>query len=118
VYIQPKLDREFMRDVLTKVVHEDYKSRIDEFLDFADRLVSEWWSGRHNVREKYAYAMNILIAKSTKNNVVNAKKNAYYAYWVYKGYESAYSFMKRKLVAGGESLYTWIRLYTEIDAFR
>ncbi len=111
-----KWDREFMRDVLSKVVHEDYRSRIDEFLDFVDALVNKWWNSRLDIREKYAYAMNVLLAKSTKNNVINAKKNAYYAYLVYKGYWSAYWFMRRRLVAGGESLYTWIRLYTEIDA--
>jgi len=40
--------------------------------------------------------------------------NSYYAYLVYKGYVTAYRLMRDKYVAGGESLYTWLRMYRKI----
>jgi len=36
------------------------------------------------------------------------------AYLVYKGYVTAYRLMRDKYVAGGESLYTWLRMYRKI----
>ncbi|WP_243675662.1 hypothetical protein [Vulcanisaeta distributa] len=46
--------------------------------------------------------------------MIKAKLNSYYAYLVYKGYVSAYRLMKDKYVAGGESIYTWLRAYRKI----
>ncbi len=42
--------------------------------------------------------------------------NAFYAYLVHRGgYITAYKAMREKLVAGGESLYTWLRMYRALS---
>ena len=90
---------------------KDYGDWIREYLDFLDRLVNAWWNGPVDAREKYAYHFALLQAVPRKENVIRAKLNAYYAYLVYKGYVTAYRLMKFKYVAGGESIYTWLRMY-------
>ncbi|WP_243678259.1 hypothetical protein [Vulcanisaeta distributa] len=45
-----------------------------------------------------------------------AKLNAFYAFLVFRGgYATAYRVLRDRLVAGGgESIYTWLRLYREL----
>ncbi|KUO80686.1 MAG: hypothetical protein RXN89_04105 [Vulcanisaeta sp.] len=115
--IQPKEVRTWkdeLRDVLTKYVRDPFKDRIDEYLGFLDTLYDKWWNGDVKTREYYAYHMALLMAKSDKPNVIKAKLNSYYAYLVYRGYVSAYRLMKDKYVAGGESIYTWLRMYRKV----
>ncbi len=106
--------KEYIREILTKNVKQPYDSHIDEFIGFLDKLVSAWDSSNTSKKEKYAYHIALLQATSNRTNVIRAKLNAYYAYLVYKKYTSAYRLMKSKVVAGGESIYTWLRLYRDI----
>jgi len=103
-----------LKDVLTKYVKDPFKDKIDEYLEFLDPLMDRWWNGDVKTREYYAYHMALLKARSDKNNVIKAKLNSYYAYLVYRGYVSAYRLMRDKYVAGGESIYTWLRMYRKI----
>jgi len=111
---EAKTWKDELKDVLTKYVRDPFKDRIDEYLGFLDPLMDKWWNGDVKTREYYAYHMALLKARSDKNNVIKAKLNSYYAYLVYRGYVSAYRLMKDKYVAGGESIYTWLRMYRKI----
>ncbi len=106
--------KEDLRGVLMKYVREQFRDKIDEYLKFLDELYERWWNSDEDTRSYYAYHMALLMAKSEKPNVIRAKLNAFYAYLVYKGYVSAYRLMKEKYVAGGESIYTWLRMYRKI----
>ena len=105
--------KEHYINILRENVKEPYNdpSTFLEFIDYLDQLENKWWNGDKALREKYAFNFAILKAVSKKHNVIRAKLNAYYAYLVHKGYVSAYRLMRYKYVAGGESLYTWLRLY-------
>ncbi len=105
---------DLVREVLKKNVKPPFDKYIDEFVDFLDRLYVVWNNSDRPLKEKYAYHMAILQANSTKVNVVRARLNAFYAYLVFRGYVSAYRLLKDRVVAGGESLYTWLRLYREL----
>ena len=110
-----KIDwKDKFKDVLKKNVKSPYDIHIEEFMKFIDELYEKWWNADIKLRGKYAYNMNLLMALSDKTNVIKAKLNAYYAYLVYRGYTSAYKLMKNKVVAGGESIYTWLRMYREL----
>lgn len=106
--------REQVLEVLKKNIKSPYDQWISEFIDFLDKLYVKWNNAERNVKEKYAYHMALLMADSDRTNVIRAKLNSYYAYLVYKGYASAYKLMKNKVVAGGESIYTWLRMYREV----
>ena len=108
--------REHYLSVLRTRVREPFKNELlfREFIDFLVDLERVWWHGDPKLREKYAYNFAVLEAVSEKPNVVSAKLNAFYAYLVYKGYVSAYRLMRDKYVAGGESIYTWLRMYREL----
>ncbi len=103
-----------VEDTLKKSVKSPYDQYVQEFMKFLEDLDEKWWSSDESTRNKFAYHMALLKADSNKTNVVRAKINSYYAYLVYKGYVSAYKLMKNKVVAGGESIYTWLRMYREI----
>lgn len=105
--------KEHYLGILQKHVREPYNdpNTFLEFIDYLEKLEAAWWHGDPGMREKYAYNFAVLFALSEKNNVVKAKVNAYYAYLVFRGYTSAYRLMKDKYVAGGESIYTWLRMY-------
>jgi hypothetical protein len=103
-----------LKSVLEKHVRDPFKDKINEYLGFLDPLMDRWWNGDAKTREYYAYHMALLKASSDKTNVIRAKLNSYYAYLVYRGYVSAYRLMKDKYVAGGESIYTWLRMYRQI----
>jgi len=105
---------DLIREILKKHVREPFDRYIDEFIEFLDRLYVTWNNSDRGLKEKYAYHMALLQANSTKINVVRARVNAFYAYLVFKGYVSAYRLLKDKVVAGGESIYTWLRLYREL----
>jgi len=111
---ETKTWKDELKDVLTKNVRDPFKDKIDEYLSFLDPLMSKLWNGDVKTREYYAYHMALLKARSDKNNVIKAKLNSYYAYLVYRGYVSAYRLMRDKYVAGGESIYTWLRMYRKI----
>ncbi len=106
--------KEYIREILQKNVKQPYDSHIDEFINFLEKLVNAWDSSSTNKKERYAYHIALLQATSNRTNVIRAKLNAYYAYLVFKKYTSAYRLMKSKVVAGGESIYTWLRLYRDI----
>mgnify|MGYP001770647488 CR=1 FL=1 len=105
--------KEHYINILREHVKEPYNNpnAFLEFIDYLDQLENKWWNGDPKLREKYAFNFAILKAISKKYNVIRAKLNAYYAYLVHRGYTSAYRLMKGKYVAGGESLYTWLRMY-------
>ncbi len=105
---------DLVREILKKNVREPFEKYVDEFVEFLDRLYVIWNNSDKRLKEKYAYHMAILQANSTKVNIVRARLNAFYAYLVFRGYVSAYRLLKDKIVAGGESLYTWLRLYREL----
>jgi len=111
---EPEPWKNELRDVLLERVKDPYKDKINEYIEFLDTLYDRWWNGDVKTREYYAYHMALLMAKSDKPNVIRAKLNSYYAYLVYKGYVTAYRLMRDKYVAGGESLYTWLRMYRKI----
>ena len=90
------------------------KDKIPEYLDFLVKVIEKWENSSSELKEKYAYNIALLKANSKKTNVVKAKLNSFYAYLVYKGYTSAYRLMKDKIVSGGESIYTWLRMYREL----
>ena len=115
--VQQKVERdwkEILRDVLEKNVKDPFKGYIGEYLEFIDRLYNVWWNSDPKLKGDYAYHMALLTANSNKTNVIKAKINSFYAYLVYKGYVSAYRLMKDKYVAGGESIYTWLRMYRRL----
>jgi hypothetical protein len=103
-----------LKDVLEKNIREEYRDKINEYIDFLSMLIDKWWYGDENKREKYAYHFALLLAVSDRFNTVRAKINSFYAYLVYRGYVSAYRLMKDKCVAGGESIYTWLRMYRDL----
>jgi len=103
-----------LSEILDANVKDNFKKHISEFIEFVERLYNVWWNGDPEVRNYYAYHMALLMADSKKTNVVKAKTNSFYAYLVYKGYVSAYRLMKDKYVAGGESIYTWLRMYRKL----
>jgi len=111
---ETKTWKDELRDVLLGHVKDPYKNKINEYIEFLDALMDRWWNGDVKTREYYAYHMALLMAKSDKFNVIRAKLNSYYTYLVYKGYVTAYRLMRDKYVAGGESLYTWLRMYRKI----
>lgn len=104
---------DYYRRVLMEGVREPFRDEklINEFLEFLGKLFDRWWHGDPSLRGKYAYNVAILRANSKNNIVIRAKLNAYYAYLVHMGYVTAYMLMRDKYVAGGESLYTWLRMY-------
>ncbi len=101
--------------LLERNVKDNYRQYIDEFLLNLEKLYQKWSRADKELMEKYAYNITILSSNSDKPNVVRAKTNAFYAYLVYKGYITAYKAMREKLVAGGESLYTWLRMYRALS---
>lgn len=102
-------------EVLRGNVKAPYDAYIDEFIDQLVVMVEKLNNSDMEVRNKFRYGISILTSPSNKPNIIRAKINAYYAYLVYRGYVSAYSVLKNKLVAGGESLYTWIRMYRSLN---
>ncbi len=101
-------------DVLRRNVKSPYDQHISEYIEFLERLYRVWSSSSESIKRKYRYHMSLLAADSSKENIVRAKLNSFYAYLVYRGHVSAYRLMRSKLVAGGESVYTWLRMYREI----
>ncbi|NPA22939.1 MAG: hypothetical protein GXO23_01385 [Crenarchaeota archaeon] len=106
--------REHFKEILIKNVRQPYDSHIDEFINFLDKLIRTWDMSDENVKSRYAYHITLLQALSNRTNVIRAKLNAYYAYLVFRKHASAYKLMKSKVVAGGESLYTWLRMYRDV----
>jgi len=102
-------------DVLRGSVKAPYDSYISEFIDQLAVMMEKLNNSDAETRNKFRYGLSILTSPSNKPNIIRAKINAYYAYLVYRGYVSAYSVLKSKLVAGGESLYTWIRMYRSLN---
>lgn len=84
---------------------------LNELTNFFKLLYEKWWNSEPSIRSRYALNISYLCAKSTKDYVYKAKKNAICAYCVLKRYISAYTFVKNKVVAGAESIYTWMRMY-------
>lgn len=111
----PYQGRESMlREVLPQLVPEPYVRYVDEYVKFITDITERWWSSDPAVREKYAYHFTLLYSRSNKFNTTRAKKNSFFAFLVQRGYVSSYRVMRDKLVAGGESLYTWLRMYREL----
>ena len=108
--------QEYYLSVLMVGVREPFRDEAlyQEFLNFLLELEDRWWHGDPRLREAYAYNVAVLEAVSNKNNVIRAKLNAFYAFLVFRGYVSAYRMMRDKYVAGGESIYTWLRMYKRL----
>ena len=95
-------------------VPEPLREYVFEFADFLNNLVEKFLKLPPESIERHAYRMTLLCCDSDRKNVVRAKLNAFYAFLVYRGYFSTYKLLKSKLVSGGESIYTWLRMYREI----
>lgn len=106
--------RESLERVLRSFVKQPYDAYIEEFISQLPKIVEKLNNSDSETRNKFRYNISILTSPSSKPNILRAKVNAYYAYLVYRGYYTAYSMIKNKLVAGGESLYTWIRMYRSL----
>jgi hypothetical protein len=102
-------------EVLRGSVKAPYDAYISEFIDQLMVMVEKLNNSDVETRNKFRYGLSILTSPNSKPNIIRAKINAYYAYLVYRGYTSAYNILKNKLVAGGESLYTWIRMYRSLN---
>ena len=102
------------RDFLRSRVPEQYWGRIDEFMGFISELVARLNTESGEVRVRHARSLNVLLSEFDDSVGDRAKLNAFYAFLVFKGYASAYSLLKSGLVAGGESIYTWLRLYRDL----
>ncbi len=105
---------ENIRELLKSSIKYPYDNYLDEFIHFLEKLCEIWQKCPQEVKERYAYHLALLQADSNKLNVVRAKINAYYAYLVFRGYTTVYKLIKNKFVAGGESVYTWLRLYRDL----
>ena len=100
------------RDFLRSRVPEQYWGRIDEFMGFISELVARLNNEGGGVR--YARSLNVLLRDFDGGVGDRAKLNAFYAFLVFKGYASAYAMLRSGFVAGGESIYTWLRLYRDL----
>lgn len=105
---------DYVRSILKAHIKPPYDIYIDEFVNALKGIEDRLNNSDAEVRNRYRYNLSLLMSKSSKPNIIRAKVNAYYAYLVYRGYVTAYSILKGKLVAGGESLYTWIRMYRSL----
>lgn len=86
----------------------------EEVTPFFTEIYRRWTMLNINERSRYAIHIAYLCTDSTRPNVVKAKKNAFCAFLVYRGYVSAYRLIKERVVAGAESVYTWLRLYEQL----
>ncbi|MHB9301908.1 hypothetical protein [Thermofilum pendens] len=99
-------------DFLFVSIPPEYRKFLDEYASFIDELRRRV-EGSEELSGKYSVSLAYLKSRSP-GNAERAKLNAFYAFLVYRGYVSAYKIMKSKLVAGAESLYTWLRIYREV----
>ncbi|GEM_PF-546385 len=109
--------KENIRELLKNTIRHPYNNYLEEFVNFLEKLCETWQKCPQEIKEKYAYHLALLQADSNKLNVIRAKINAYYAYLVFKGYTTVYRLIRNKFVAGGESIYTWLRLYRDIAKY-
>lgn len=106
-----------IKQILKENITKPYEVHIENFLNFLERLYKAWEQSPQEVKEKYAYHIALLKAVSNKLNVIRAKINAYYAYLVYRGYVTVYKLVKDRIIAGCESVYTWLRLYRDLEKY-
>ena len=102
------------RDFLRSRVPEQYWDRIGEFMGFISELVAKLDGEGGVARVRYARSLNVLLRDFDGGVSDRAKLNAFYAFLVFRGYASAYAILRSGLVAGGESIYTWLRLYRDL----
>ena len=86
-----------------------------DFISFLERLLEKWRQSKPYLREKYAYNIALLTSKKARGNTLRARYNAFIAYLVHRkvitSYEAIYVY---RLVPGGESIYTWLRMYRDL----
>ncbi|GAB6947463.1 hypothetical protein JCM16161A_15930 [Vulcanisaeta sp. JCM 16161] len=102
------------REYLRSMVPSDYLGFIDEFMSFISELVAGWNREEGEVRVRHAHTLRMLLSDFGSDAGDRAKLNAFYAFLVFRGYTTAYRVLRDRLVAGGESIYTWLRLYREL----
>ncbi len=92
---------------------------LSEFIiKFLPHLYTCWWEADPDTKAKYAYNMTVLFTISNNQSFRVGKYNAFIAYCIYRGYTTAYMAMKFRLVSGGESVYTWLRMYRALRLSR
>jgi len=115
---QPPLDLPYLKFIIQQHVNPEYHKWLDEYIMYILDLYYIWENAPGPVKQKYAFHFALLRAYSPKPNVIKAKVNSYYGFLAHKKYVPATRIVKQKLVAGSESIYTWIRMYRELESIK